>query len=113
MNGGQTQRENIRMLAIGAAVQDVFLRGKIFTPKKSDPEYVEEFVLGSKNNVDGVMFGTGGGAVNASVTFARQGLFSMFMGKVGDDIAGKEVLDGLHRENVDASLVKVTKEHST
>jgi hypothetical protein len=34
----------------------------------------EQFPLGAKIDVDQVYFDTGGGATNAAVTFARQGL---------------------------------------
>lgn len=98
-------RGEIKILSIGAAVQDVFLQGKIFTPKKEGREFVEEFELGSKNDIDGVVFSTGGGATNAAVTFARHGLHSMFMGKIGRDFAGMAVLDDLHKDEIDTSLV--------
>lgn len=99
-------RQNIRILSIGAAVQDVYLQGKLFTPKKEkNGELVEEFQLGSKNDIEGVTFSTGGGATNGAVTFAKQGLHSMFMGKIGHDVAGKIVLDDLHESGVDTGLV--------
>ena len=46
---GQKVRHEIKILSIGGAVQDVFLIGKIFTPKHEHNETVEEFVMGSKN----------------------------------------------------------------
>jgi len=101
-------REDIKMLCIGAAVQDVFLQGKIFTPhKEEDGELVEEFKLGSKNDIEGVVFSTGGGATNAAVTYARQGLHAMFMGKIGQDEPGKAIVDSLHKEAVDTSMVSL------
>ena len=106
MMGEYQKRAGIRILCIGAAVQDVFLQGKIFKPhKEEDGDLVEEFQLGSKNDIEGVTFSTGGGATNAAVTFAKQGLHAMFMGKIGHDIAGKAVLDDLHSSGVDTSLV--------
>jgi sugar/nucleoside kinase (ribokinase family) len=109
MHQNHKNRHNITILSIGGAVQDVFLQGKIFKPHKDDDgDLVEEFALGSKNDLDGVIFSTGGGATNASVTFARQGLHSMYMGKVGDDVAGKAILDDLHKDGVDTSLVELS-----
>ena len=105
--GEYQKRADTKILCIGAAVQDVFLQGKIFKPhKEEDGELVEEFVLGSKNDIEGVTISTGGGATNGAVTFARQGLHAMFMGKIGNDIAGKIVLDDLHENGVDTSLVE-------
>lgn len=108
------KRQNTVMLSIGAAVQDVYLQGKIFTPhREEDGDLVEEFEHGSKNDIDGVVFSTGGGATNAAVTFARQGLHSLFMGKIGHDIAGKIVMDSLHDDGVDTSLVQHVSEFNT
>ena len=106
----QKQRHETKILSIGAAVQDVYLKGKLFTPKKEGKELVEEFELGSKNELEGVVFSTGGGATNAAVTFARQGLHSMYMGKIGHDVAGKAILDDLHTDGVDTTLVGYSKE---
>jgi ribokinase len=111
--GEYQNRQEIKILSIGAAVQDVYLQGKLFTPKKDGQEYVEEFELGSKNDIEGVTFSTGGGATNAAVTFARQGLHSMFMGKIGHDVAAKAVLDDLHKDLVDTSLVCQLKDVGT
>ena len=101
------------IVAIGAAVQDVFLEGKIFRPQKEHGELVNEFELGTKNEIDGVTISTGGGATNASVTFARLGLNSWFMGRIGEDIAGRVVLESLADEKVNTSLVWASKELGT
>ena len=107
-------KDPVKIIAIGAAVQDVFLRGKLFTPhREEDGDLVEEFELGSKNEVDGVIYSTGGGATNAAVTFARQGLHSLCLGHIGNDVAGQAVLDDLHKEDVDTSLMKTEKDHGT
>lgn len=107
-------RNNIKVLTVGAAVQDVFLKGSIFKPQKEDNgDLVEEFVLGSKNEIEGVVFSTGGGATNGAVTFARQGLHTMYLGKIGKDIAGRAILDDLHKDAVDTSLVDYSKEYGT
>lgn len=94
------------MVSVGAAVQDVFLSGKVFAPHIENGEKIEEFKAGEKYELEKVTFSTGGGATNASVTFSRQGLHAIYMGKIGDDPAGKSVIDELHREGVDTSLVK-------
>jgi len=106
-------REHIKILSIGAAVQDVFLQGKLFTPKREHNHSVEEFQLGSKNDIEAVTFSTGGGATNAAVTFARQGMHSLFMGKIGQDLPGRAIIDDLHKELVDTSLVEKVKDFAT
>lgn len=106
-------KQELRMICVGAAVQDVFLSGSIFTPHYEDGEWVEEFKVGEKYELEKVDFATGGGATNAAVTFARQGLHAMYMGKIGDDTAGRAVLEDLHTEGVDSSLVKTSDNHHT
>lgn len=92
----------VRICALGGASQDVFISGKGIRAQL-DPatnEYVEEFKLGAKLNVEHVTFSTGGGATNAAVTFARQGLAASFIGKLGHDAAAEAVLKELDDENV-------------
>ncbi len=104
----------VKIISIGAAVQDVILRGRIFEPHRDeDGDKVEEFELGSKNEVEAITHSTGGGATNAAVTFARQGLRSFYMGKIGDDVAGRVVLEALRHDNVDTSLVGYNKQLNT
>lgn len=101
----------VKICALGAASQDVFLSGKGIRAQL-DPrtnEYMEEFSqdfkLGAKITVDTVAFATGGGATNAAVTFARQGIESSFIGKLGNDIAAHGVLEELDNEHVDTGHV--------
>lgn len=90
------------IIAIGAATQDVFVTGKALTAKRDvrTKSYVEQFPLGAKIELDNVFYDTGGGATNAAVTFARQGLNSSFLGKIGHDPAGTEILRVLQREGI-------------
>lgn len=96
-------RLNVSVLTFGAASQDVFLSGKILTAKRDvrSHDYVELFPLGAKAELENVVFDIGGGATNAAVTFARQGLHVGYVGKIGHDPAGAEVARVLKRENVD------------
>lgn len=101
----------VKIAAFGAASQDVFVSGKgiraELDPRTNEymEEFTEDFKLGAKITVDNVTFSTGGGATNAAVTFARQGLDSAFVGKLGDDMAGHGVIAELDKENVDTSGV--------
>lgn len=101
------------MLSIGTATQDVFLSGDVFAPHKHGKELFEELKLGSKLSVDNVVFTTGGNAMNAAVTFARQGLESAFMGCIGDDPAGQAVVQALDAEDVDATHLRIVKGQPT
>ncbi len=105
--------KKLQVICIGAAVQDVFLKGDIFRPHREDEGSVEEFRLGSKNTVDEVIFSTGGGATNAAVTFARQDMHAYYVGKVGDDVAGTAVREALNQEEVDISLMGTSSTQKT
>ena len=106
---------NPRMLAIGAAVQDVFLsHSDEFKPVSSNPhESFLKLELGAKADVNNIDFSTGGGATNAAVTFARQGLHSAFMGTIAHDPAGQSVLEYLDIEGVDARHVSYSNKYNT
>jgi ribokinase len=97
----------VRICALGAASQDVFLSGHEIVSEK-DPisgKLIEAFPLGAKINIENATFSTGGGATNAAVTFARQNVESSFIGKVGHDVAGMAVIKELDDDHVDASGV--------
>lgn len=104
------------ILSIGAAVQDVFLSHSDEFKPVSDKVAHEMFMkleLGAKVDVNKIDFSTGGGATNASVTFARQGLGAIFMGIIGRDVAGEAVMNELDREHVDSSYVGYSKKYNT
>src|ERR1035438_5676424 len=95
------------VLTFGAASQDVFVGGKALAAKRDvrSHEYIEMFPLGAKVELDSVTFDIGGGATNAAVAFARQGFNVSYVGKIGRDPAGTEVLRVLQRERVGTERV--------
>lgn len=104
------------IVSIGAAVQDVFLsHSDEFKPvtDKTLHEQVMQLEMGGKADVNNIDFATGGGATNASVTFARQGLHASFMGTIGHDPAGQAVLDDLDKEGVGTKHVSYAKKLNT
>lgn len=107
--------QDIRIVSIGAATQDVFVSGKALHAKRDvrAHAYVEQFPLGAKLELDRVIFDVGGGASNAAVTFARQGFGSAFAGKIGKDPAGAEVLRVLKRDGVDTKHLRVADKWGT
>lgn len=106
----------VKILSIGAAVQDVFLSHspelKPVSEKTADELFLK-IELGSKNDVNNINFSTGGGATNAAVTFARQGLESEFMGTISHDPAGAAVLADLDREGIDTNYITYSDKHHT
>ncbi len=108
--------KHIKIIAVGAAVQDVFLSHSDEFKPVSDKATSEQFLqleLGAKADVNNITFSTGGGATNAAVTFARQGMDAVFMGVIGHDPAGRAVLDALDYEGVDTSYVGYSHRYST
>lgn len=108
--------KHIKIIAVGAAVQDVFLSHSDEFKPVSDKATHEQFMrleLGAKADVNNITFSTGGGATNAAVTFARQGLEAVFMGVIGHDPAGRAVLDVLDHEGVDTTHVKFSHKFNT
>lgn len=102
------------VITVGASSQDVFLGGKAFKPNvEEDGELTEQFPLGAKLEVDNVVFSTGGGATNAAVTFARNGLSVAFMGRTGKDPAASAVLEDLQEEGVDTTHIATDAELAT
>ncbi len=104
-----------KILSIGAVTQDVFLDNSpefrlISMAKDQD---VVEFDLGSKIDVRNIEISSGGGATNAATTFVRQGLSSGFMGVIGSDISGEQVLKMLDEESIDTSRVEFSKRYNT
>ncbi len=103
------------VICIGAASQDVFLSGKVLAAKRDvrSKDYVEQFPLGAKLELDDVHFDTGGGAMNAAVTFVRQGFKTGFAGKIGRDPAGADILRVLRKEGISATHIAVDVKNSS
>lgn len=103
------------IVSVGAAVQDVFLsQSDEFAPVCVNPhDCFLKLELGAKADVNSINFSTGGGATNAAVTFARQGIPAIFMGSVGEDPAGHAVLQDLDTEGVDTSRVRFSSKYNT
>ncbi len=97
------------VISIGTATRDVYLISPHFKVVK-DKKHLEKmgfpsgeatcFALGSKVEVADIFFTTGGGAVNAASTFARQGLRTGALVTLGNDAHGSAVVQELKRERV-------------
>lgn len=91
------------VITVGTAMRDVFLQSKAFKPLKDKHVpggEAECFALGAKLETDRPIFANGGGAVNAAITFARQGLKTAVLCRVGDDEAGCAVWEELKGEGI-------------
>lgn len=95
----------VRLLTIGKATQDVFLRSDEFDPKTEGKIAYTHLPLGAKLDVEDVHFTTGGNAPNVAVTLARQGLHAAYLWGLGNDPASLSVIRELDDEGVDTSLI--------
>src|SRR5258707_13503540 len=105
----------LKMLSIGSATQDVFLiGGEIFKPQcdKRGDCYVH-IPLGAKLEIEKVIFTSGGDAMNAAATFARQGLHSEFMRILGTEPAGEAVARGFDEEGCSTRHLKQNDRYVT
>ncbi len=103
-------------ISIGSAVRDAFLISKEFRFIRSDefPTGVGECVsFGSKIELDKLVLTTGGGGTNSATTFARLGLKTGIITKIGDDTSGADVLTQLKGDRVDTSMTKTVKNGQT
>lgn len=97
------------VITIGTATRDVFLGSPLFKVL-NDPKHLATigfetgeaqcFALGAKVKVDTFVSATGGDAANAAVTFARQGLKTATVIRMGDDESGHSIAKELADEKI-------------
>jgi len=99
--------------AIGSATRDIFLETDLTKIKRRDlirGAYL--LPVGEKLKTERMVLAIGGNAVNAAVTFSRQGFRTACAAAVGRESAGKEIGDFLIREKI-TPFLKVSRELPT
>jgi sulfofructose kinase len=61
-----------------------------------------------KVELDGLFTSCGGPAATAMVTLARLGVATSFLGSISDDPFGVRIVEGLKKEGIDTSCLKIT-----
>ncbi|WP_237750995.1 carbohydrate kinase family protein [Gallaecimonas xiamenensis] len=92
------------MVTLGSATVDLFADTDselVQIETRHSLEKLIAYPLGGKILIKDLNVTVGGGGTNSAVAFARQGLKTAFLGKVGDDAQGQQVLDELAKEGVD------------
>ncbi|MCB9358875.1 carbohydrate kinase family protein [Candidatus Woesearchaeota archaeon] len=100
------------VISVGSATIDCFVEtGETLFQQitKHMDEPIVRVPFGSKIVVDAVDFLTGGGGTNCAVSFARLGLKTAYLGKLGGE-QSRLVLEELKKEKVDISLVVPAKD---
>lgn len=105
------------IITFGSATQDIMIKPRKLTVLKYDKNFSSGqgvcFPMGSKIDVEEIIFNTGGGGTNTAATFSLQGFKAAFCGMIGDDVVGKEIIGELKKLKINTSLVLKTKEKST
>ncbi len=83
------------IISFGSAVVDVFVNTDI-----SERKNFISYPIGSKILVKDLKFDVGGGGTNTAVAFSRFGLKTGYIGKIGDDNDGEEILSVLKKEKI-------------
>ena len=105
------------IVTFGSASWDVFLKSKSISVAKSKKFVSGEgicFNLGSKIEMDSICFNSGGGGTNAAATFVNQGFKTAYIGMVGQDLAGEEIIKDSYsngEQNINLTIVLSTFEH--
>jgi len=101
------------VITVGGATEDMtlFTHEGVLIDNKHDVLRQEllGFEYGAKLAVDKVELAFGGGAANASVSFARLGLKSATLVAVGNDDRGTQIIKHLKKEKVDHRLIQLVK----
>jgi len=103
------------IVTFGSATRDLFVRSKNFDIFKNKKFISGEgicFNLGSKVYIEDLFFATGGGGTNTAATFAKQGLKTAYVGKVGNDPGGEAILKELKELKIKPFVLK-DKKHRT
>ncbi len=95
------------VVTFGSGVVDVFVDTDL-----PEVKGCLSYPVGSKILLKNLRFDVGGGGTNTAVAFARFGLRTGYIGKIGDDSDGEAILDLLKREKI-KFLGKVDKDAIT
>jgi len=97
------------VVTIGSATRDGFFEGVDFLSVEGKCFVANKGIclpLGAKIRVPKVHFLTGGSATNTAVSFARQGLKTAIICRVGDDISGKTIIEEQKDEKIDTQFIQ-------
>ncbi|MFH0873553.1 MAG: carbohydrate kinase family protein [Candidatus Komeilibacteria bacterium] len=108
---------NKTITTIGSAVMDIMFYSEEFNIINNSKDVTRKkllgFEFGAKIISDDVHFTHGGGAVNAAVTFARQGLPVQVLSCVGNDEAGRDIIGLLRHNHIGHQLVQISRDKHT
>ncbi|MFA6918495.1 MAG: carbohydrate kinase family protein [Patescibacteria group bacterium] len=104
------------VIAIGGATRDILFyskEGELISTGNMTKQKLLAFEYGAKISADRIYFDCGGGASNAAVSFAKLGLKSAIVCRVGHDDNGLAIIKNFKENKVDTTLVKVDAKVNT
>lgn len=114
------QDDNIKMnfdvVTFGSATRDIFVRSRDFKIIKNKNFLTGKALAvgaGEKLYVDDIIFSSGGGGSNTAATFALQELRVAYVGLVGHDLSGRDIIKELGSIGVETDFIKITNKANT
>lgn len=104
------------VITFGSATWDIYLSPTNFCIIPSD-KFISgkavAFNLGSKVNLEHTQCSLGGGGVNTAFTFKNQGFKVAYLGCLGNDSLGREIIARLKKNKIGTKLIQTTLKAST
>jgi sugar/nucleoside kinase (ribokinase family) len=104
------------VITFGAATRDIFVRAPALEIQESSaPDHHVDacFPLGSKIDIQEMIFETGGGATNAAVTFGRLGWKAACVTSVGRDSVARDIAAALKQDDVSSAFFQEDRQQGT
>lgn len=104
------------VITFGSAIRDIFVYSKNFRILESEESVTGRafcFDLGSKIEIEKIIFTTGGGGTNSACGFSRLGLKSAVVTQIGNDAGGRIIMEDLKKEKVDSHFLLKSEVFST
>lgn len=104
------------IVTIGGATRDIMFysrEGELVSTGNLTKQKLLAFEYGAKILADKLYFSFGGGAANAAVSFARLGLKTAIVCRVGNDDNGQKIIKNFRDYKIDANFVKVDSRAAT
>jgi ribokinase len=87
------------IITVGSALNDIFVDTGLKEIKSKGEDFIA-YPSGYKIAIQNMRFSIGGGGINTAVGFAKLGLKTAYLGKIGNDVSSKEILEILKKEKI-------------
>ena len=96
-----------KIVSIGSALQDIYLidRDDFVASAVGNVSIFGKIEIGTKVDIDKIMYQSGGGGTNSAVTFARNGHEAVYIGNIAKDASGEAIIAELDSEGVDTTYI--------